>query len=234
MRLPLFALLLLTAYAVAAPVPKLGGVKKIEDVYGPSVEIPGVTLQMTRRDELKASVGKDAAAGINANRITGTFRPLAAKTVAGDFELTVRVTHAPPAKADLAVGTGSPTVIAGLALFAEHNPKSTASFFHEHVRAGDTWKTHLNMSTYHPRGGSGSGRQGGKLEDKPVYLRLTRTGDEFKSETSADGKKWQAFATHKASGFGAVVVGPYAGHNPNGEYEVTFDEYVLKTPEEKK
>lgn len=230
-----FAVVLLVAVGVAfaAPVPKPAA-KKLEDVFGSSADVPGVTLEMTRYDELKATVGKDAAAGIYANRIIGTFRPLAAKTVEGDFELTVRVTHAPPGKADLAAGTGSPTVIAGIALVAERSPKSTASFFHEHVQAGDGWKTRLTMSTYHPKGGIGSDRQGGKLEDQPVYLRFTRTGDEFKGETSTDGKKWQEFATHKASGYGAVVVGPYAGHNTGGEYEVTFDQYVIKPLTEEK
>lgn len=233
MRLPLFALLLLTAYAVAAPVPKLGGVKKIEDVYGPSVEIPGVTLQMTRRDELKASIGKDAATADLST--TNTVRPLATRTVVGDFELMVRVTHSPPEKADLAVGTGTPTVHAGIGLFAEGNPKHALNLLHKHTKQGDSWRTGLSMNSRHKNGGSGTGRQNAKLDEQPIYLRLTRTGDEFKSETSTDGKKWQGFGTHKVQGFGgSVVVGPYASHNTTAGYDVTFDEYVLKTPDEKK
>jgi hypothetical protein len=226
----LVALCLAPLLALAAPVPKAQP-KKIEEVFGTPSDVKGVSCEMTRGGELKATVGKEAAkAGTDANLI-----PLATRTVAGDFELVVRVTHNSPSGADLAVGNGQATVFAGLALFAENNPKYTLNLLHKHTKSGDTWKSGMNMSTRHENGGSGSGRQMQKLEDQPVYLRLTRTGDEFKSETSADGKKWQRFGTHKVQGFGgAVVVGPYASHNTNAEHQVTFDEYVIKTPGEEK
>jgi hypothetical protein len=226
----LVALFLFPVLAFAAPVPKAQP-KKIEDVFGTPSDVRGVSCEMTRGGELKATVGKEAAkAGTDANLI-----PLATRTVAGDFELVVRITHAPPSGADVSVGNGAAAVFAGLALFAENNPKHTLNLLHKHTKSGDTWKSGLNMNTRHENGGSGTGRQMQKLEDQSTYLRLTRTGDEFKSETSTDGKKWQRFGTHKVSGFGgAVVVGPYASHNTNGEYEVTFDEYVIKSPGEEK
>ena len=67
-----------------------------------------------------------------------------------------------------------------------------------------------------------------------MYLRLTRKGDDFTSQTSADGKTWQGFGTHKTTGFGPVVVGPVATHNTTGEYAVTFDEYEIKPLTEEK
>ncbi|MCU0704491.1 MAG: DUF1349 domain-containing protein [Fimbriiglobus sp.] len=222
-----FTLILLPLLAVAAPVPKPPP-KKMEEVFGTFVEANGVTAEMTRRGELKVEVSKDAAA--DTNRVS-TARPLVTRTVEGDFELVVRVTHSPPTAADLttAIGAGNPTVTAGLALYAAGDPKSTHTFLQKHARISDAWRTQLSANTQHQRGGSGTGRQGQKLEEKPIYLRLTRKGDEFKSETSTDGKKWQAFATHKATGFGgAVVVGPVATHNITGGYEVTFDEYEIK------
>jgi len=225
----LFALILLPSLILAAPVPKAPA-KKIEDVYGTPGEFQGVTLQMTRRDELKATVAKEAAAA-NQNNL----RPFTTRTIDGDFELTVRVTHTPPASAETGVGNGGPVVYAGIALIAANDPKSTGNLLHKHVKVGDTWKSGLSMNTQHKNGGSGTGRGNVKLEDQPIYLRLTRKGDEFKSETSADGKKWQGFGTHKAQGFGAtVVVGPVATHNTTASYEVTFDEYVIKTPAEEK
>lgn len=225
----LFVLLLLPALIVAAPVPKPPA-KKIEDVFGTPADVAGVTCEMTRQDELRVTVSKEAAAG-NQN----TVRPYATRTVEGDFVLTVRVTHAPPASADLAVGNGTATVSAGIALFSESSPKHTANLLHKHTKTGDTWKSGMNMNTQHKNGGSGSGRQSAKLEDQPMYLRLTRRGDEFKSETSTDGKKWQGFGTHKVQGFGSsVVVGPYASHNTTAGYEVTFDEYVIKPLAEEK
>jgi hypothetical protein len=219
----LFALLLLPAFALAAPVPKTGG-KKIEDVFGTPADLNGVTCEMTRKDELKATVGKEAAAAADESKV----RPLTTRTVEGDFELTVRVTHSPPDKADLATGNGVATVFAGIGLFAENSPKHTLTLLHKHLKQGDTWKSGLSMNSQHPRGGSGTGRGVAKLEDQPTYLRLTRKGDEFTSQTSADGKKWQGFGTHKVQGFGAVVVGPVATHNTTGEYAVTFDEYIIR------
>ncbi len=226
----LFALLLLPALCLAAPVPKTNGVKKIEDVYGTPAELSGVTCEMTRKDELKATVGKEAAAAANESKV----RALATRTVEGDFELTVRVTHSPPNAADLATGNGVATVFAGISLFAENSPKHTLTLLHKHLKQGDTWKSGLSMNSQHPRGGSGTGRANVKLEDQPLYLRLTRKGDDFTSQTSTDGKKWQGFGTHKVTGFGPVVVGPVATHNTTGEYAVTFDEYVIKPLTEEK
>jgi len=227
----LFALLLLPAFAFAAPVPKTTAVKKIEDVFGTPVEMSGVTCEMTKKDELKATVGKDAAAPANESKV----HALATRVVEGDFELTVRVTHSPPSGADLATGNGAATVFAGIALFSESSPKYTLTLLHKHLKQGDTWKTGLSMNSQHPRGGSGTGRGNVKLEEQPVYLRLTRKGDDFTSQTSTDGKKWQGFGTHKVQGFGgAVVVGPVATHNTNQEYTVTFDEYVIKPLTEEK
>lgn len=228
----LLALLFIPALVFAAPVPKPPA-KKLEDVYGTPGEFPGVTLEMTRKGELNATLAKEAAAGDRGHQ--NSLRPFTTRTVEGDFELTVRVTHAPPAAADLAAGNGNPTVYAGIALFADGNPKHTGNLLHKHVKVGDTWKSGLSMDTQHKNGGSGTGRQNNKLEDQPIYLRLTRKGDEFKSETSADGKKWQGFGTHKAQGFGgSVVVGPAATHNTTAGYEVTFDEYALKPLAEEK
>ena len=99
-----------------------------------------------------------------------------------------------------------------MGLYAENSPKHTLTFLHTHSRQGDTWKSGLSMNSQHPQGGSGTGRANVKLEDQPLYLRLTRTGNEFKSETSTDGKKWQGFGTHKVQGFGPVVVGPDLTH----------------------
>jgi hypothetical protein len=224
----LSVLLLLPLFATAAPVPKPPA-KKIEEVFGTPAEFQGVTMAMTRKDELRATLAKEAAAG-NQN----TLRPFATRTVEGDFELTVRIAHAPPTAADLGAGGGTPTVTAGIALLGDGNQKYTLNLLHKHTKAADVWKSGLSMNSQHPRGGSGTGRQNNKLEDQPLYLRLTRKGDEFKSETSADGKRWQGFGTHKVAGLGPVLVGPVASHNTTAEYEVTFDEYVIRPLTEEK
>lgn len=223
----LFALLLLPLLAVAAPVPKPGP-KKIEDVYGQVADARGVTCEMTRAGELRVGVSKETLVATSQEH---QIRPLVTRTVEGDFTLTIRLTHTPSKAADLGVaaGAGAPTLSAGIALYADGNPKQQLTLLHKHTKTGDTWKSSLSMSSRHANGGSGTGRQGKGLEDKPYYLRLTRKGDEFKSETSADGTKWQGFGTHKVSGFGAVVVGPVAVHNTTADYDAVFDEYKLET-----
>lgn len=222
----LFALLLLPLLADAAPVPKAGP-KKIEDVFGQVADVSGVTCEMTRADELRVAVSKEFTVGTNQEHL---IRPLVSKTVEGDFTLTIRVAHPPSKAADIAaVGPGAPTLSAGIALYAEGDPKKSLTLLHKHTKAGDDWKSSLSMSSRHERGGSGTGRQSKELEDKPLYLRLTRTGDQFMSETSADGKKWAAFGVHKVSGFGAVVVGPVAVHNTTADADAVFDEYKLET-----
>lgn len=221
----LFALLLLPAVALAAPVPKPPG-KKIEDVFGQVAEVSGVTCEMTKAEELRVGVSKEFTVSTSQEHL---IRPLVSKTVEGDFVMTVRVAHPPSRVADLAaVGPGVPTLSAGIALYADGNPKQMLTLLHKHTKSGDTWKSSLGMNSRHDRGGSGTGRQSKGLEDKPLYMRLTRKGDEFKSETSADGTKWMGFGTHKVAGFGAVVVGPVALHNTTADYDAVFDEYKLE------
>lgn len=221
----LFVLLLAPLLAIAAPVPKPPG-KKVEDVFGQVAEVSGVTCEMTKWEELRVAVSKETIVSPNQEH---QIRPLVTRTVEGDFTLTVRVSHPPSKAADLAaVGAGAPTLSAGIALYADGNPKQTLTLLHKHTKSGDTWKSSLSMSSRHDKGGSGTGRQAQGLEDKPYYLRLTRKGDDFKSETSTDGKKWQGFGTHKVSGFGAVVVGPVAVHNTTADYDAVFDEYKIE------
>lgn len=220
----LLALLLLPPLAVAAPVPKPAP-KKVEDLYGQVPEVSGVTCELTKDEELRISVSKDAPSG---NR-DDLARPLVTRTLEGDFELTIRLTHKPAKAADLAVGTGAATVSAGVALFADGDTKKTLCLLHKHVKSGEQWTSRLSMNSRHAKGGSGTGRQSKGLEDQPLYLKLIRTGDVFTSQTSPDGKKWSPFGKHTVADFGgAVVVGPVAFHNTTAEYEVIFDQYEVK------
>ena len=104
------AILLAPLFALAAPVPKA---KKFDD-FGTVVETKGVTCAMTRPGELRFSVSKEAATESKNHVET---RPNVTRTVEGDFELTVRITHtAPKAKELAAVGDCEQIASAGIAL----------------------------------------------------------------------------------------------------------------------
>ena len=106
------AILFSPLFVLAAPVPKHKA-KNFEN-FGTAVETKGVTCEMTQPGELRVSLSKEATTKSNRHF---EARPLVAQTVEGDFELTVRVTHAPPDGKDLTVvGRGDPIASAGIAL----------------------------------------------------------------------------------------------------------------------
>ena len=151
--------------------------------------------------------------------------------------MTVRVTHAPPEAKELtAVGRGDPIVSVGIALYTPDAPKASVVLLHRHAKEGDTWESTFNLFSRYGEKGSDSCKVSEKLLEQPIYLRLTRRGDEFTSAQSFDGKKWSSIfgSAHEVRGLGPVSVGPVAAHNTTAGYDVTFDEYVLKPLTEKK
>ncbi len=229
------ALVLFTAaLAVAAPAPKPAA-KKIEDVFGAVVEAKGVTCEMTQRGELRVGVSKEAATDGDAHAVA---RPLVTRKVKGDFAVTVRVAHAPPdGNVASALGGGDPTVSAGIALYPPDKPEASITFLQRHINERAGWKTDYCARTqYNETAFESNTRPGKTLEGGPVYLRITRRGNEFTSAWSHDGKRWTPAALQGRFGFPSeVLIGPVAAHNTTAGYSVTFDEYALtKPPEEKK
>jgi hypothetical protein len=229
------ALVLLTAaLAAAAPVPKL--TPKTFDGFGTLVETKGVTCETPKAGELRVSLSKEAAAASATHK---QARPLVARAVEGDFELTVRITHAPPDGQDLTVvGRGDPDASAGIALQSADDPKTSLVLLARQCKEDGTWVSRFSMFSRFGDGKKGS--DGGTVDEKlivrPVYLRLTRRGDDFTAARSVDGKKWSSAvgSAFEVPGVAAVLVGPVAAHNANAQYDVTFDEYTLTTPAEKK
>lgn len=217
--------LLLASFVVAAPVPKPPP-KTVEDLFGTVADPSGpVQTELTRERGLRVTVPKDYLAADSG----GYIPPQVFRKADEDFEVTVRIQHRPGKDADATPGTNSAVAVsAGIALFVDGDPKKYVSFQHKHTKKGDDWASNWHMSSRHARGGSGTGRQMKDLETDPIYLRLTREGDTFRSQYSADGEKWTAFGTHKVPDFGPVVVGLVAYHNTDAEYEAVFDEFELK------
>jgi len=94
---------------------------------------------MTRPGELRLGVSKGAATESKNHFVA---RPIVALKIEGDFELTVRVTHAPPEAKDLAaVGEGELIASAGIALYSPDTPKASVVLLHRHFKERDTWKS---------------------------------------------------------------------------------------------
>lgn len=228
-RSAVFSLLLLPAFAVAAPVPKQ--TPKTFDGFGTAVETNGVTCGMPKAGELRVCVAKDAASEAKTHEIA---RPLVAQKVEGDFELTVRITHTTPEGNELASGgEGELLAWAGIALSKADGKRGSLVFLNRLSNDRGTWdsyfKLHALYQTPETLGVKGDLSPHHKFTNTPVYLRLTRRGDEFTTSRSPDGKEWSPVfeESHTVPGLGAVSVGPVAGHNTNSQYDVTFDEYVL-------
>lgn len=215
------------ALAVAAPVPKLDA-KKVEEVYGKLTD-PDTKCkcELTKEGGLRVVVPSDQGPTEQGNR--SRIPPLLARAVEGEFELTVRVAHAPPKGAEPAKGASKAAIVtAGVALVAEENESLCVLFAHNHRLAGDKWKGQLFTHSVYKDGSAGSAQTNPEYDAKPVYLRLTRRGNLFTAETSGDGKKWEEF-TRVVHRFGhTVTVGPVAYQNTTADYEVVFDQYEIK------
>lgn len=224
--------LLIPAAVAAAPVPK-PATKPIEGVFGTPVATKGVTCEMTAQGVLRVGVSKEAAAEAKAHE---DVRPLVARKVEGDFELTVRMAHTPPAGENLAaIDRDKLTVSAGIALYKADGKRGSLVVLNRVSNGREGWDSYFKMKAVYQspetQGVTGALSSHQTLSDSPIYVRLTRRGDEFTAARGEDGKAWSPVfdETHTVSGLGpAVMIGPTAAHNTTGRYDVTFDEYVLK------
>lgn len=231
------SLLFASAVAGAAPVPKQ--LPRTFENFGTVAEIKGVKCDSSRPGEVRIRLSADAATESDAHE---KARPNVARTVEGDFELTVRITHAPADAKTVAASAGKGEVIAaaGIALYKPDGTRGTMVVLNRLSKGDDAWDTYFKMDaryeTKKARGGIGDLTQHHTFANAPVYLRLTRRGDEFTTTESEDGKAWTPVfkESHTILGLGDVAIGPVAVHNTTGRYEVTFDEYTLTQPAKEK
>lgn len=231
----LFVALLLPAVALAAPVPKAANAKKLSETFGEQVN-PDSTCKYepAGKDGLRIVVPTThPTEEVDHGK---TVRPHMIRKVEGDFVLTVRIQHTFKPEAGKAETARAKTMVAaGVGFIDADDAKNTFSVCHMNTKSGEKWNTGQLMQIMHRGGGSGSGSSGQAAADKPAYLRVTRKGEEIKSEFSADGKKWQAFSTMKMTTLGSAVnIGPVACQSTDAEYSVEFTEYDIKPLTEEK
>lgn len=229
---PALLILAIPFSAPAAPVPKAS--LALFEPFGKPVEIRGTTCAVIRPGEIRVRLTKDAATESKAHDFA---RPNVARTVEGDFELTVRIAHTPPDAGAVTVEDKGETIAAaGIALVRADGKRGSLVVLNRLSRSEVGWDTYFKLSALYEtkaaRGSIGGLSSHHAFANAPLYLRLTRRGDVFTSTTSDDGKTWSPVfeEPHTIPGLGAVSLGPVAVHNTNGLYEVTFDEYTLSQP----
>lgn len=65
----------------------------------------------------------------------------------------------------------------------------------------------------------------------PLPVRLTRRGDTFTAEATADGKKWETLQTVKVPAGDKLLVGLFTRHNTKEPVEIVFVGYTITKPE---
>lgn len=225
----LLVAILIPTVALSAPVPKAANAKKLSETFGEQVN-PDSTCKYE-------PAGKDGLRIVVPNTHPveevdhgKTVRPHLVRKVEGDFVLTVRIQHTFKPEAGKAEAAKQKTMVAaGIGFIDADDAHNTFSVCHMNTKSGDKWTTSQLMQIMHRGGGSGSGSGGQNSSDKPAYLRVTRKGEEIKSEFSPDGKKWQPFSTMKMTSLGpAVNIGPIACQSTDAEYSAEFTEYEIK------
>lgn len=231
----LIVALLLPTIALAAPVPKAANAKKLSETFGEQVN-PDSTCKYEPAGKDGLRIVVPTTHPIEEVDHGKTVRPHLTRKVEGDFVLTVRIQHTFNQAAGKAEAAKQKTMVsAGIGFIDADDGKNTFSVCHMNTKSGEKWTTGRLMQIMHRGGGSGSGSGGQDAVDKPTYLRVTRKGEEIKSEFSADGKKWQNFSTMKINTLGSAVnVGPVACQSTDAEYSVEFTEYDIKPLTEEK
>jgi hypothetical protein len=225
----LLLLLVAPVLAVAAPAPPPSEKEQIEKLWGKIVS-PAAECEFKLAG--KALTIRTAGQPARGLRTENETIPRVAKTVAGDFEMTVKVASATPPGREAKHTDSWPWTRAGLYM----------------VGGGYTVEFHLSqyytkinnelnekltrcpwVDTWYPRGGAGS--QLGSVEPgKSVYLKLVRKGNAITVSHSTDGEKWSnPFNPRQMVEFpDEVKVGVFVSHGTYQPIEATFADFEIK------
>jgi len=181
------ALLLLPLLAVAAPVPKR------KPAFGPLGDFtdPKTKCKAEFKDaSLTVTVPTDQPA-VDAEE-NGAHLPVLARSVEGDFTLTVRMTQTlgdNPRRASPKMIEAAAT---GLAVFAEGHPElAVSAVILRRPYGKDEWPAFQHIGWSIPKRETGRLVTGSWTKaGQPAYLRLTRHGKDVSFEESKDGEKW--------------------------------------------
>lgn len=228
-------LLVAASAALAAPAPPPTEKEKIAKLWGKTVspsdecqfKLTGAALTIrTHGPPVRGLILKEKAT-----------MPRVARTVTGDFELTVKVADATAPNRDPNHTDAWPRTRAGLYVsggghglewhLSQYYSKQNGVLVEDLTRM-------LWVDSWYP--GGGSGRSMGAVEaNRSTYLRVTRVGKTVSVSHSADGKEWsEPHTPRKAPEFpDEVTVGVFLDHSTHQIADATFDEFRVGKPAKK-
>lgn len=233
-RVAVVLLLVAPVAAVAAPIPALSESEQIAKFWGK-------TFGYSQDDEFKLTgktltirtAGQPHEGLINGER-NKTAR--VSRTIAGDFEVTVKVLDSTPPNTEVKHTGAYPWTRAGLCISGEKfgveyhlsqfNPKINGVVQEQLSRV-------VYLDSWYP--GGGMGHSTGKVEvGKSVYLRVTRKGKTVTVSHSSDGKEWSApQSPRQPMGQGLelppeVTIGVFVNHTTHQSVAASFAEFNIE------
>lgn len=166
-----------------------------------------------------------------------TYSMRTEKEVAGDFELTATLRTTAPRVPFQGPKSGAlhHAVGGGLVAWSLDDEDPTARdvvlgrwFERERERRGDPYTWAENRRASYP-GIQYVGQTDGTDPQRPLHLRITRTGKTVRTLTSEDGKAWKEWAAREVDFGKRVAVGVWAFNLTDEPVEVVFEEFSLRT-----
>jgi hypothetical protein len=222
---------------VAAPVPPPTEQEQIAKHWGKVVASPGCEFKLLGKSLTVRTDGVPTRGLIENLSTKGEDRckmPRVARTVAGDFELTLKLTDAAAPIRDARHQESWPMTRAGL--FISGGGYGTELHLKQYYTKingaiqGDLVRT-VWVDSWYPGGGSGSSMA--RVEpNKSVYLRIVRKDKTVSVSSSPDGKDWTPpRVPRQEMPFPAeVTVGVFVNHSTHQFAEATFAEFTVGIP----
>jgi hypothetical protein len=226
--------LALSAPAAAAPPPKESDSVKLKRVWGDLVDPDKDCSFSLDGDRLRLSVpGKShlfLASTHNSGRGGADGAPRTAKTVSGDFSLTVTWVQSRPTDDKANAGT-----FAGVGFYVRGG--DACSSVHLHYTADDSGayaSANFILNGCTTNSSTRGTRQAGKDErTSPITMTLTREGNKVHTKYSLDGKKWKPMWTYDGNFPPEVTVGVFAENTGTKGYDALFEGLKIEAGEKK-
>jgi hypothetical protein len=231
-----FALVAVPFVFVAAPVPLPSEKELIAKQWG-KTEGEGEFELKGKQLTLRTNFGKPNHAFSWDDRVSA---PRTARTISGDFEITVRVVDAMPPGKDAKHDNGSAETHAGLYIQGSGMSLryNLCQSYQQFKGAGNqNMQRWLRIEANYPRGGA-SGSIKTAEDGKSTYLRLIRKGKDLTMSYSFDGEKWSApnnpFQNIDMGIPDLLTVGVFMSHTTYQFSHATFDGFTIEKPKDDK
>jgi hypothetical protein len=224
----MFLLTITATFALGAPPPREDDALKIQRLFGEVIDPDGdCKFTLTGAKISITTPGTDHSLTFERGK---TNAPRVVKEWDGDFRASVTVEANFPKSAKGVVMGRNPFHGAGLLVYA--SDKTYLQLQVARIQPADrepsfyaSWE--LRIDGEWPRRGKAT--DGLLPHDKPVSLRIVRTGDRFDGSHSTDGgKTWTDLPAIQTTLPAKVKVGILAGHNSDAVFAPTFENLTVE------